>query len=262
MLKQPYFNAEDDYSGGGGDDDGFEDVVIDEPTETTEPTEETTEQVEDTKPTEPVEEPKEQPKIKLKYNHEEKEYSLDDVVPLAQKGLNYDKLQEKFNEIQNNPALSKYSKVQEISGLLGYQSDDELLDALYNTYYSNQAESQGLTPEQIRKDYELSAKEKSIVEKERSLTKQETDSKMFTDFANNFPDVKAEMISQDTWDKVRGGMDLSTAYTLQQNKELQEKIKIFEQNQKNQTRAPISGVSKNGTVNEKTDAFLEGFDED
>ncbi|KIL35863.1 hypothetical protein SD71_10750 [Cohnella kolymensis] len=53
---------------------------------------ETLTEVEDTKPTEEEAEPTQEPqKLKIKYNHEEKEISLEEATTLAQKGLNYDK---------------------------------------------------------------------------------------------------------------------------------------------------------------------------
>lgn len=256
LHMQPYMDA-DSAIGGGSED--FSDVVIEDAKEEvieTE-TEDSTETVEDTKPTETV---SESPKVKLKYNHEEKEYSLDDVVPLAQKGLNYDKLQERLNEIQNNPALSKFSKVQEVSTLLGYQSEDELIEALYNTHYENEAKNQGLTPAQIRKEYELSQKEKSLSERVSQAEREAKNAKMYSNFATNFPGVTAEMIKPETWEKVNGGMDLSTAYTMQQNQDLLNELKIFKQNAENSKKAPVGSVSAHGS-DIKTEKIFEGFDD-
>lgn len=259
-FKTPYLDA-DDAIGGGSDDfsdvdlsdsgDSFEDVAE---TETEQPTEVGT-------PSTEVETPKEeQQKFKIKFNHQEEEVSYDDAIPLIQKGKNYDSLKEKFEAIQNNPALAKYGKVEEISKLLGYQTDDELLDALYQTHYERSAETQGLTPAQIQKDYELAQKERALVEKETSTAQQQKQNKMYADFATNFPDVKAELIKQETWDKVNAGVDLSTAYTQQQNKELMAELAVFKQNAKNSTKAPIGATSTNGSDITKTDNFMDGFD--
>jgi hypothetical protein len=241
-----------------GGSDGF-----DEPVETVEEvTTETKESTEVETPTTEVETPKEeQPKLKIKFNHQEEEVSYEDAVPLIQKGRNYDKLQEKFDAIQNNPALAKYGKVEEISKLLGYQTDDELLDALYQTHYERTAETQGLTPAQIQKEYELSQKEKAIQAKETATAQQQRQNKMYADFATNFPDTKAEMIKPETWTKVNAGMDLSTAYTMQQNQDLQAELKIFKQNAENAKKAPIGSVSTHGSEASKSkDPFEMGFD--
>lgn len=264
MFRQPYLNADEGSDiGGGVDTDNF-DLEIDTSTTETEPEEPTEETAEEpTEDTKPVEEPaKESPKVKLKYNHEEKEYSLDDVIPLAQKGLNYDKLQEKLTELQNSPALGKISKVQELSSLLGYQSEDEMIDALFEHAYNQKAETEGLTPEQIKKEYELQQKEKQINEKLSVEEKKQKETQMYAKFLQNYPDVKPEMIKKETWDKVNEGMDLSAAYAMQAYQELQSEIKILKQNEENQKKAPIGGVSKHGSDMTKNDAFLDGFDDE
>ena len=74
-------------------------------------------------------------KLKIKYNHKEMEIPEDEAIPLIQKGMNYDKLQERYNAIQNDPRLSRYQKIEQISKLLSYQSDEQLIDALYQNYY-------------------------------------------------------------------------------------------------------------------------------
>lgn len=72
-------------------------------------------------------------KLKVKYNHEEMEIPENEAIPLIQKGLNYDKLQERLNSIQNDPRLSRYQNVEQVSKLLGYQSGEQMIDALYQT---------------------------------------------------------------------------------------------------------------------------------
>jgi len=37
----------------------------------------------------------------------------------------------RYDQIQNDPRLSRYQKVEQVSKLLGYQSDEQLIDALY-----------------------------------------------------------------------------------------------------------------------------------
>jgi len=246
---------------GGGSDD-FSDVVLDETsteTETNTDNQENTEteSVEDTNQTETVTESQ---KHKLKYNHDDVEVTTEELYTLGQKGMNYDKLQEKLTELQNNPALSKYGKVEEVSKLLGYQTDDELIEALYQTHYERIAEAQGLTPAQIQKEYELSQKEKQLSEKEQTEVQKQKDAEMFNRFTTNFPDAKVEMIKPETWEKVNNGIDLTTAYTQQINNELQEQIKILKQNEENFKKAPINGVSSNGSEM-KSEKIFEGFDD-
>jgi len=259
-FKQPYLDA-DDAIGGGSDD--FSDVVLDIPAETAteeEATETPAETVEDTTEAEKVE-TKAEAKFRLKYNHEEKDYTEDETKTLAQKGLNYDKVQEQLTAIQANPALAKYGKVEELSKLLGYQTDDELLDALYQYHYERSAEAQGLTPAQVKKDLELTQREKISNDKETATTQQDKANKMYANFNTNYPDTKAEMIKPETWAKVNnGGMDLSAAYSEQRNQDLEAENKVLKQNAENLKKAPVGGVSTHGAET-KGDKIFEGFDD-
>lgn len=255
LFGQPYLDAPDEI---GGSSDDYADFIAEDTPETAETTEETTETAEDTKPAETV---TESPKYKLKYNHEEREVSLDELTTLGQKGMNYDKLQEKLTELQSNPALSKYGRVEEISKLLGYQTDDELIEALYQTHYENEAKTQGLTPAQVQKEHELAQKEKTLTAKEQEAANKQKETEMYSKFATNFPDIKAEMIKPETWAKVQNGMDLSTAYIEQRNQALESELATLKQNAENSKKAPIGGVSTHGSdVTESKDPFEIGFD--
>ncbi len=231
------------------------------PDETAIPEAEGTEQPElTTTEPEPTQEPH---KLKVKYNHQDIELGEDEAVPLIQKGMNYDKLQEKYNAIQSDPRLSKADKVKQVSELLGYQSDDELLEALYQTYYQSAAEQQGLTPEQIRRDHELKQRENALNQKEQTLTQKHQTEAMYERFLSAFPNAKPEDIKPETWQKVQSGMDLTTAYVMQKNQDLADRLKRLEQNQKNKNIAPVSGVTAHGSQDPAgEDDFLAGFNSD
>lgn len=213
---------------------------------------------EDTTPEADIPEPY---KLKIKYNHEEMEIPEDEAVPLIQKGMNYDKLQERYNAIQNDPRLSKYEKVQQVSKLLGYQSDDQLLEALYQTYYQNVAEQKGLTPEQIQKEHEIQQREAQLNAKEKTEQQQRENNAMYDRFLTAYPNVKPQDIKLETWEKVKAGIDLTVAYTQQVNEELQAQIKMLKQKEKNKNQAPVGGVTQHGSTDTQgKDPFEMGFD--
>ena len=200
-------------------------------------------------------------KIKIKYNHEEMEIPVDEAVPLIQKGMNYDKLQERYNAIQNDPRLSKYQKIEQVSKLLGYQSDEQLIDALYQNYYQLTAQQRGLTPQQIQKEHELNQERERLQQEQEAIQKQQQANAMYERFIQTFPDVLPEDIKPETWEKVKNGMDLTTAYVQQVNEELQKQIQLLKQKEKNKNQAPVGGVTQHGSTDtQKSDPFLEGFD--
>ncbi len=253
MFKTPYLDGDDGVNLGGSDD-----VIL--PDDFTPGTEEETGEVKDTTQTDP-EVTMEQPKIKIKYNHEEKELGYDEAVPLIQKGMNYDKLQEKFDSIQNDPRLSKYERVTQVSQLLGYQTDDELLDALYNTYYETTAQKNNSSPDLERARHELQREKETIDKEKQTMEQQKQRNAMYDRFYQNFPNIKVEEIKPETWTKVRNGMDLTAAYVEQRNQELEAKVKILTQNSKNEKKAPVNGATAHGGDNPTgQDPFEMGFD--
>ena len=61
----------------------------------------------------------EQPKIKVKYDKEEKELSYDEAVTLAQKGMNYDRLNEKYDSLKaKEHAIKLVEKLAEQNGMI------------------------------------------------------------------------------------------------------------------------------------------------
>jgi len=91
--------------------------------------------------------------------------------------------------------------------------------------------------------------------------KQALVNKGYNDFNKEFPDVKPESISQETWQAVNEGATLVDAYTRQENKELKAKLKIQTQNETNKSKAPIKGgISTHGSDEVASeDDFMRGF---
>ena len=235
-----------------------EDVILPDETDE-EPAEPQADEPEpDTTPEADIPEPY---KLKIKYNHEEMEIPEDEAVPLIQKGMNYDKLQERYNALQNDPRLSGYQRVEQVSKLLGYQSDEQLIDALYQNYYQLTAQQRGLTPEQIQKEHELNQRQEQLLREQETAQQQQQNNAMYERFLQTFPDVQTKDIKPETWEKVRNGMDLTAAYVEQRNQELETQLKLLKQKEKNKNQAPVGGVTQHGSTDTQgKDPFEMGFD--
>ena len=82
----------------------------------------------------------------------------------------------------------------------------------------------------------------------------------YNDFIREFPDVKSESITQETWEMVNNGMSLVDAYSKQENKELKAKLKVYTQNETNKLKAPGKGVTTHGSDEVASeDDFMAGF---
>lgn len=240
-----------------------EDVIMPEDNETDQPQSEESESVEETTPTE--EEQKEINKIKIKYNKEEKELTLDEARELAQKGMNYDKLQEKLKQYENDPRLSFVEKQAKKHNM----STEEYLQAVEQAERQEQikqlAEKENVSEEVAERLLKLETKDKQREEEQRIKSQQhmmeQQKEKEIKDFYESFPNVKSEDFKEETINKIQEGMPLKQAYLEQEFEKQQQELKILKQNNENYQKAKVGATSNHGnTEMSNNDDFLKGFD--
>lgn len=231
-----------------------------EGTDTIEPTEPTEEGTEgESTPAEPTE-----PFLKIKYNKEEVPLTQEEVIALSQKGMNYDKLQERYNQAINNPNLMYLNELankngMEVDELVGYwrkQEEEAALNELIQNNIPEEMAQEILENRKFRQQMEQERKAKEIEASREQDWKRQQD-----EFMEIYPDVNPKDIPQDVWDMWRNGTELKFAYMQHQNQELIKENAILKQNDKNSKASPIKiGVTANGSNDvEKEDAFLIGF---
>jgi hypothetical protein len=198
--------------------------------------------------------------LEIKYLHEVmklKDFTPNELKTLVQKGMNHDRLAEKVTL-----ANERNEQVKELATLYN-MTEADMLDALLNNYYDSQADAQGKTKEEIKKNHEA--------------TKKQTSQKMYERFADKFPDVKGEMIPEEVWNAVKGGDDLTMAYTdyikdtelktkeqeLANLKtklaELEGKQKSLEHKEQVKKKAVVKSTTGQGQDSEEFDDFLQGL---
>lgn len=275
VVEQPETNTED-----FEEDDFFADIdneVIRENQET--PTEE------ESTPSEPLEEGEKEIDFKpfldylsknAKYNKESVSVdNIEDVISNFQKGLNYDKLQTKYNDLSNGKAISFISKKANELGISvdeymdqveAYEKeqekakDEEYLSQLREYGLPDEIANEILATSQVRR--EMQQKINELEEEKKSREEQNKKDAEFSDFIKEFPNVKAEDIPKDVFFNAnQKGIILTQAYKDYLLEETQKELAIFKQNQKNANSA-VGSTQNYGTKQEKvnSDPFLEGFD--
>ena len=209
-----------------------------------------------------------------KYNKESVNVdNIEDVINNFQKGLNYDKLQSKYNDLSNGKALSFISKKANELGI----SVDEYMDQVEayekeqekakDEEYLNQLKEYGLPDEianeilatsQVRKEMQQKINE---LEKEKQ-TREEQNKKdeEFNEFIKEFPNVKAEDIPKDVFlNANEKHITLTQAYKDYLLAETQKELAIYKQNESNASKAIGSTQNYGSIKQEPSDPFLEGF---
>ncbi|MEH7355076.1 hypothetical protein V7150_16080 [Neobacillus drentensis] len=243
-------------------DDFQEDTTPEEVTDTLDTPVETEE---DTKPTETTEEPV-SPFLKVKYNHEEME--LDEITAreLAQKGLNYDKVTERLQQLESDPRLAfiedlanqyEMTPDQYMAEVKKQREQDEL-DALIQNNIPPELAQEVL---EGRKDRQERKKQQEETEKKQ---KQDAESFEFFDYFRQVNgrdfDSNKDQIPDTVWQATQNGVPLKYAYMEHQNQQLQKQIQTHKQNETNANRAPVgSTTAHGGTEIASEDDFLAGF---
>ena len=149
---------------------------------------------------------------KAKYNKESVEVKdFEEVVNNFQKGLNYDKMVEKYNNLENSKAFSYVSKKAQELGITvdeymdqveAYEQEQEKareqekLDEMISNGVPEDVAKEVIATSQLRKQLQ---EEKNQLEKEKKAREdKEREKQEYLDFLEAFPDVKAEDIPKET----------------------------------------------------------------
>ena len=193
-----------------------------------------------------------------------------EMISLAQKGMDYDRIREKYDESK---------PVMELFGRFARQNNMSIQD--YTAHLRTQAmRASGMSEAEAKRAVELEDREAAVAAKEAaeaekqaaSQRKADADARRTADiqeFQKAFPEAAKDpkSIPQEVWADVRGGMSLVTAYSRHQVKAANERAEAAQrsaaaaaQNKKNAQRAAGSMKSA-GADSKSKDPFLEGFGE-
>ena len=213
-----------------------------------------------------TEQPAEQT-VKVKYNGEEKDVPMSEVVTLAQKGLNYDKLQQRYEALRNSEELQlvnefarqnnmsvaqyvKFAKEQQHSTLVQtelsaiMEKDPEIDPDIAKELAESRASAKASKEAQRAHDEELQPWEEFVT----SYPELGTDVKKLPE------DVQAAIANGETPVHAMRLHELSEAR--KQNAELQKQLEAEKKNKQNKQAS--TGSAKSSGKAEK-DPFLDGF---
>jgi len=157
----------------------------------------------------------------LGYPGGEKIVTREEIISLAQKGLDYDRVRAEMDNKQKNLESLEAEKrenelvLNEFLALAkdsGYKTLDELID---ETRANILAGRENVDIAIARRRVALDRRERALTAREEATkaSKQEESPHGFDEFVVKFPDVKADEIPVEVWNAVDGGKTLTQAYT-------------------------------------------------
>lgn len=202
--------------------------------------------------------PADQPEtFTLKNRDEMRQVTKEELVSMAQKGWDYDKVREERDQLRRyrqeaDPALELVKSYAQRNGM----SVSDYLDfcrrqELMAGGMTQQAAEQKIGMEKERAELDRQKAEIQAAQREQDSMKQAAQQaaaarqKDIQDFYRAYPDVDPKTIPQEVWAQVQKGETLTNAYTRHENQRLQAEIAALKQNEKNkqQSTGSLGGVS-------------------
>lgn len=260
--------------------DSWDDIDLSDLTEEVEPSEPVVaegEGEETTKADQPTEvEPRSEDGFTLKWMGEEKSYTREEVIPLAQKGIDYDRVKGQLEE-----SRQKYADYDTIKADLAKRNEQFLaLEELAKEQNQTLDELIELTQAQMmakktgqnidvcrgmirnqRMERELKAREEKLTATVDQNAKQKAD---IDAFMKAYPDRAADptALPAEVWEAVRGGESLVSAYRAYEVKELKAQLERQKAEAEQRLQKEINKSRSTGSQSTKGKETVDPFDAD
>lgn len=179
----------------------------------------------------------------LKHLDEVKEVNRDEVITLAQKGLDYDRIRAERDTLKSEKAT--HQEHEDFLNYLAEMSGTSVEEVIINTkaklvQQEEKKKGYDITLDQARYRVKSEMKEAKKPEPEPEPAKDnlaEMREAKFKRFVEAFPDVKSADIPKEVWQEFGDGSkgELTDIYTRYENKKLKAQIKELEQKKKKST---------------------------
>lgn len=182
----------------------------------------------------------------LKHLDEVRTVTRDEVIALAQKGMDYDRVKARLDEkisAENTEAAEALDFVRSMAE----RSNVSVEDFMDSVVASTRAKADRSDYNEVLATVKMERREKALTEREQKLANAQTETKQQTEaeskrqadirnFVAAFPDVKAETIPREVWNSVAKGKTLTEAYAMHEAARLKAELAAEKQNNKNKAR--------------------------
>lgn len=221
--------------------------------------------------------------LKVRFNHEDRELSMDEATVYAQKGMNYDRIEQRSREQE-----ARLSKYEDMAKMFGFENADAMMSQAKDNYVNVKIQelvNQGNSEAMARFLVQQEMKEQNANAQAPQATQAESNEppvlrgvapeikEQIKEFAAAYPDVTK--IPDEVFKMHTEGVRLKTAYAIWENKNSMEKVQaekqaalnelaILKQNQAAAAKGPVTGTVGIAppAKDEPEDPFLKGFNLD
>lgn len=205
----------------------------------------------------------------LRHLDTEHSVTLEEMKGLAEKGLDYDRIRA-LNESYRKAENAHESLLQELA-----KHDNTTVESIVDNLWAGLiSEAEGVMPAVALERAKLKRVERELAESKRAgeqsaeqTAAEEKRRQDFLAFSKTHPEVKAQDIPAEVWQRVQDGMSLSDAYGLhelkglrEENTRLKNEASVRRQKEKNAARSTGSMSTSGKEPKPKFDIFA-GFDD-
>lgn len=241
------------------DEEAAEETATEEPAEADQPNAEETEEPSEIEPEQEVQAQTDQ--FELKHLDEVRTVGREEVITLAQKGMDYDRIRGKLDEREGKEAEA-FSFLESLAKEQGMTIED-FMDS---TKASLKAKRDGIDYNAALQAVKMERREAAIAKKEKELQSQqeqkaqadEADRRRqqdIADFRKAYPDVDGKSIPKEVWADVSKGMSLLNAYAKFDNARIREELEAERKNAENARKAAGSKANSGKTKVDPFDAL-------
>lgn len=213
------------------------------------------------------------PFLKIKYNKQEMDISKEEAITLSQKGMNYDNLLGKFDQL--NSRLEKLAKangltvdsfLENIESVQDRLELDQELEQLKQQFPNTEESAlEELANSRISKRKTENLRNAEAQEQKNQEAQRNEIGRQIDIFQKRYPDLEPQNLDPQVYDLMKDGYTLLEAYEsveadkrLAAEKARQSQEKISKKNESNKAKS-LGNTSSIGSV--EKDAFLSGFNE-
>lgn len=207
--------------------------------------------------------------FELKHLGEVKAVNRDEVITLAQKGLDYDRVREKYDELKTVSAqnLIREESVDALAKEMG-MTTDEFLENAWLGFFKSKGYDDDMAREKIaiasekravarEKAAKAEAENAQKAEHEQKTKAEEARQKDIAAFVKEYPSINPKDIPQAVWDAVNDGYSLLAAYAIHDNKRLKAEAEAAKKTADNAAKStgPKQTAGNKLPGNKYTDGF-------
>lgn len=216
--------------------------------------------------------PENKPILAVKYDGVEKQLTEAEARELAQKGMNYDRIKQRYDELANSEELTLLDQLAKEAGVSNRTEFVKTL-AQYsqhnavNQYVEQLKQQHPDTDESVLRELaETKLRQQQKEREEQRLTTQQQAEKQqkeafaaqYNAFITEYPNVDTAKLPDEVIQSMAAGETMLSAYRGYELKQLRAEKAAAEANQKNKNKA-LGSVKDGNLGDEKPDPILEGF---